>query len=393
MAIFNRVYCQNCKKGYNVYNDKLKEINCKHCGELIKINSKEANYFIEYYAFGKRKREKVGSSRTFAGAALGKRKVEIAENKFFDIKREEKIKFEDFSDEYFRLHSKVNNARSGREDFHNINMLKKFFAGKCLDEITPKQIEEFKAVRANEVSPASINRQLACLKSIFNKAIAWRKFLGTNPVKGVKLFRENNQRLRFLEKEEIGRLLACCPKHIKPLIVVALNTGMRRGEILGLKWSNVDLKRDIIYLLNTKNGEKREIPMNAYVKNALMSVPRDTEGELIFFTGNGRLFKDFRKSFFTALKKSDIKGFRFHDLRHTFASHLVMSGIDLNTVRELLGHKSIKMTLRYAHLSPHHKKAAVSVLTKMMDTIWTPENKFFKNEETICATNCSAVYR
>ena len=111
-----------------------------------------------------------------------------------------------------------------------------------------------------------------------------------------------------------------------------------------------------------------------------MPVPRNPEDELIFSTGNGRPFKDFRKSFFTALEKSGIKGFRFHDLRHTFASHLVMSGIDLNTVRELLGHKSIKMTLRYAHLSPHHKKAAVSVLTKMMDTIWTPENKFSKNK-------------
>ena len=111
-------------------------------------------------------------------------------------------------------------------------------------------------------------------------------------------------------------------------------------------------------LYNTKNGEKRETPINEMVKTALLRTPKHPESSYVFYDKNGNPFGNIRKSFFTALRKSGIINFRFHDLRHTFASHLVMSGVDLNTVRELMGHKSLEMTLRYAHLSPDHKRGA-----------------------------------
>jgi integrase len=137
---------------------------------------------------------------------------------------------------------------------------------------------------------------------------------------------------------------------------------MRKGEILRVKWTDIDFKNNVIYLLDTKNGDKKEVLINDMVKRALIQQPKYKDGPYAFCNRDGRPFRDIRKSFIAALKKSGIINFRFHDLRHTFASQLVMSGVDLNTVRELMGHKSIRMTLRYAHLSPAHKKRAVDVL-------------------------------
>lgn len=335
------------------------------------IYLKKGNWFIDYRANGRRKREKVGPSKTLAETVLKKRRVEIAENRYLDIRREQRVKFEELAQIYMELHSKPN-KRSWHSDTDLIKTLSRHFAGKYLYEITPILVEKFKAERAREVSPATVNRALACLKCMFNKAIGWGKAT-ENPVLKVKLFKENNKRLRYLEKEEIVNLLSKCGGHLKPIVITALNTGMRKGEILGLKWHDIDFRRNIIYLYHTKNGEKREVPMNEQVKTALIKVKKHPESSFVFCDKDGKPFGDIKKSWLTALNKSGILKFRFHDLRHTFASHLVMSGVDLNTVRELMGHKSLEMTLRYSHLSPDHKKRAVDILGQRMDTIWTPE--------------------
>lgn len=329
------------------------------------------DWWIDYYVSGKRYREKVGPSKVLAENAFRKRKIEAAENKFLDVRRENKIKFEDFANEYIELHSKVNN-RSWSTDYRNLELLKRFFKGKCLDEITPRHIEQFKSeYMARGVAPATVNRKMACLKSMFNKAIAWKRFSGENPVKGIKFFKLNNARKRFLEKEEIARLLTNCRGYLKPIVIIALNTGMRRGEILALRWKDVDLRRGVILLTNTKNGESREVPINEQVKTALLRLPKYSKSEYVFIRKGGEPIADIKKTFSTALKKSGIKDCTFHTLRHTFASHLVMASVDLNTVRELLGHKSLQMTMRYSHLSPNHKQRAVDVLGRRMDTIWT----------------------
>ncbi len=143
----------------------------------------------------------------------------------------------------------------------------------------------------------------------------------------------NNARLRFLEKDEIVKLLAHCPDHLKGIVIVALNTGMRKAEILGLKWRDVDIKRNILYLRETKNGEKREVPINEQVKTVFINTLRNPQTEYVFNYNDKRII-DIKRSYSTAVKNSGIKDFTFHDLRHTFASHLVMSGVDLNTVRE-----------------------------------------------------------
>jgi integrase len=339
---------------------------------------KNGNWFIDYRANGRRIREKVGPTKNLAEMVLKKRRVEIAEGKFLDIKRKQKVKFEELTQMYLDIHARPN-KKSYHSDEDLIKTLGRFFGGKYLHEITPMAVEQFKAERAKEVSPATVNRALACLKCMFNKAIGWGK-TEVNPAKKVKLFKENNVRVRYLEKEEIKKLIDNAAAHLKPVLIVALNTGMRKGEILNLKWHDLDFKNNIIYIRQSKSGEKREVPMNPLVRRTLIAVRKHPDSPYVFCNEKGESFANVRKSFFTAVKKSGIIKFRFHDLRHTFASHLVMSGVDLNTVRELLGHKSLEMTLRYSHLSPDHKQRAVANLSRQMDTFWTPE-RTKENEE------------
>ncbi len=393
MAIFNRVYCPHCSKEQNIYDENLKSVDCPRCHKSVSIKANERNYFIEIYVGRIRKRKKIGPSRVLAETVEKKWLVEKAENKFLDKKKQLNIRFEDFADEYLEVHSKVNNKSWIKSDLASIKTLKVYFAGKSLHEITPHMIDLFKqgmlkrVVKGKVLKQTSVNRKLACLKSIYNKAIAWGKFTGPNPVEQVRLFKENNQRLRFLEKEEIAKLLVNCKDHLHGIVIMALNTGMRREEILGLKWRDIDIKRSILYLHNTKNGDKKEVPLNEQVKTVLIQTRKNPQSEYIFCKEDGSRFGDIKTSFFTAIKKSGIKDFKFHDLRHTFASHLVMSGVDLNTVRELLGHKSLQMTLRYSHLSPTHKQRAVDGLSKQMDTIWTPSDRIEKVSTEHVTTN------
>jgi len=338
------------------------------------VYQRERIWWIDYYRLGRRYRERGSPIKAMAELALKKRHVEIAENKFLDVKKVQKIKFDDFADEYLQLHSKVNN-RGWKTESYSINTLKKHFSGKYLHEITSHMVDIFKQELSKTLKPASVNRRLCTLKTMFNKAGFWGKFSGPNPVAMVKFFKLNNTRLRFLEKDEIVTLLAHCHDHLKGIVIVALNTGMRKAEILGLKWRDVDIKRNILYLRETKNGEKMEVPINEQVKTVLINTLRLPQSEYIF-NYNGKRIVDIKRSYSTAVENSGIKDFTFHDLRHTFASHLVMNGVDLNTVRELLGHKTLQMTLRYSHLSANHKHKAVESLFKSIDTVWSQDPKF-----------------
>ena len=159
-----------------------------------------------------------------------------------------------------------------------------------------------------------------------------------------------------------------CDFHVKPIVTMALNTGMRKGEILSLKWANVDLSHGFILLEITKNGERREIPINSTLRAALQGLVRRLDVPYVFHDAKtAERYQDVKKGFSAACRGAGINDFHFHDLRHTFASHLVMAGQDLTTVKELLGHKTLTMTLRYAHLGPSHKVKAVDVLDTILN--------------------------
>lgn len=268
-----------------------------------------------------------------------------------EVKRDN-ISFDDFAEEWFSLHAKSNLVGQYRS---KLDMIKRSFASKRLRDITTKHIEEYKASLVDQVKPSSINRYLTIIKSIFSKAVEWGR-LTVSPASKVKKLREDNQRIRYLTEEEIRRLYLDAPQKIADFLTLALNTGMRRSNILNLQWEDIDLKNGVIHVLKTKSGKGYEIPINNDVRKLLE--PRFNSNK----TGKVLDSVNFRKDFETVVRKSGIADFRLHDLRHTFASYLVMKGVDIYTVAQLLGHSDIKMTQRYAHLSPNHKLLAINML-------------------------------
>lgn len=233
-----------------------------------------------------------------------------------------------------------------------------------LDEIDPVVLEKLKKnLFGSGLSPQSVKHILALVRRIVNKAIDLKLWNGTNPVQKGTLPRVSNTRLRFLSQTEAQALIQACNKRLRPIVITALSTGMRRGEILSLTWPQVDLEHGFIFLEKTKSGKRREIPISTILKVTLASLPRDPEVLWVFYNSRTKEpLKEIKRSFTSALEAAKIKDFHFHDLRHTFASHLVMNGTPLATVSRLLGHSDISMTMRYAHLAPEHQAAAVDSL-------------------------------
>jgi len=339
----------------------------------MSVFKKGKNYYIDYYVNGRRKREKIGPNKRQAILVLQKRKVQVAERKFLDIQRHQKIKFEEMAASYIENYSKPNKRSSWRDEI-SFKHLASFFGARCLHEITPLDVEKYKVQRLEKVAPATVNRELACLKHMFNKAIEWGK-AEENPTLKVKLLREENKRVRYLEKEETQALLDACSERLRPIVITALNTGMRKSEILNLKWSEVDLIRRKIYIYDTKSGKPRDVYINEWLVDTLLDLPKHPKSPYLFCSEKGKSYGSIRKSFETAKKKAGIEDLRFHDLRHNLASHLAMAGVGSETLQEILGHRDYRMTRRYTHLSPGHKRAAMELFCKLMDTIWTPRLK------------------
>lgn len=378
------------------------------------------NWYIDFRFKGVRVRESIGPSKKDAKKVIDKKKTEIIENKYLDIRKEpDPIKFHEFGKEYLQWARTNKKPSSWNREISTMRRLDKEFGDKTLQEITTWQIEKWKAKRKEAikkpdavigscnkkrrdgvereiwfveftsprgprgrkkferkeeaeaylkriqtpVQPATVNRELALLKHMFSKAIEWGK-CKESPAKKVKKMKGEVKRVRYLMPDEVQRLLSNSVDYLKPIVTVAVHTGMRKGEILGLQWEQVNLEQGIITLHDTKNGERRDIPMDETVKTIFKSI--DRKGDHVFCNDEGESFVRLQRSFEVALRKSGIEDFKFHDLRHTFASNLVMAGEDLNTVRSLLGHKDLTMTLRYAHLSPNHKTRAVNVLDRIM---------------------------
>jgi integrase len=325
------------------------------------------NWSIDFNFHGQRIREMIGPSRKGAEKVIAKKKTEIIENKFLDIRKElAPIKFYDFAKEYLQWAKANKKPSTYSRDIYIMRMFDKEFKEKTIQEITTWQIEKWKSTRKEGLQAGSVNRELALLKHIFSMAVKWRK-LKENPAREVKRFKGETKRVRYLIPYEVQTLLSNCEDFLKPIVTVAVHTGMRKSEILGLKWDQVNFEQGMISLSDTKNRERRDIPMNETVKTTLRAIGR--KGDLIFPNRNGKQIDGVPLyfAFHAALAKSGITDFRFHDLRHTFASNLVMQeGVELNDVRELLGHKNMSMTLRYAHLSPRHKTKVINILDRIM---------------------------
>ncbi len=269
-----------------------------------------------------------------------------------------------------------------------------------LAEISHRLIEDWRLQQlAAGKQATSINRDVITLKAAISRAVEW-EVIEIHPLRKLKpLAADNCERLRYLSPNEETRLRQALDKrehtlkqrrasgnswrrrrgyrerqelwrqqfadYLKPMVLISINTGLRRGELFALTWERIDLEKAFItvHWSTSKNSKSRHVPLNAEALSVLSSWKKQSEDSGLVFPGrNGSELTHVKRSWATALKDADIQNFRWHDMRHHFASRLVMADVSLNVVRELLGHADIAMTLRYAHLSPGHKAEAVARL-------------------------------
>ena len=345
------------------------------------------DYYVDLYVDGRRKRWKVGASKRQAELVESKLKVEIVEGKYMDIKKDSGITFTEFADRYIQEHSKVEN-KSWYEDENRMKLLKSEFGNRPLSSIETKDIVQFKTKLltrkkgpGKELRPATINRYLMLLRGMYSRAIEWGIFHQVNPCQRVKALKENNEKNRYLSIEEIQQLLAQCKDELADVVEFALSSGMRAGEIVGLKWVDVDFKLGLIYVRRSgktsyspKSGKNRVVPMNGGSRRVLLNRSEMRTDEFVF---ESRHWEGYKAAVVRANLNPpgtpEIDKVVFHTLRHSFASHLAIKGVDLYRIAKLLGNTFQVVEKRYAHLQPKHLQEV-----RMLDNIWAPasiENK------------------
>lgn len=344
----------------------------------------------------------IESARTKAKAVLVETDVHGAPLDVIEANRPPDPKAMTFSD-YIRDHYApwaIAHQKAGQA---TIDAIAATFGGlyeKSLSEVSALEVEAIKAQRLKAGRmPATVNRDLDRIRGALSRAVDWG-MLPEHPLRTVKRAKGNdNSRVRYLSKGEEKRLRkalqdrererrqrrvngnAWCTQrgsegrpiwpaagytdHLMPLVLVAMNTGLRRGELFSLNWDNVNLAGKMLTVTagNAKSRKARHLPLNAEALTVLKRWQRQGDGEGLVFPGaDGERMTNINKSWDGLVQAAKLDDFRFHDLRHDFASKLVMAGVDLNTVRELLGHADIAMTLRYSHLAPAKLAAAVAML-------------------------------
>jgi integrase len=279
--------------------------------------------------------------------------------------------FSEFVAETFVPWSKAN-KRTWRNDEIIANQFAEKFRGKTLREISPLAIEKHKRERAQSItrrgtarSPASVNIELAVLSRIFSLALELEQ-AASNPCRKVRKLRVDNKRKRYLSADEETALIAQLTgrrKHLRPIVLLALGTGMRRGELLGLRWQHVDFQRGVIHVVNTKSNHDRLVPMSHQVRQVLLTHRPSSKGEFVFTTKKTkRPIVDVKKAFRAACDAAGIADFHFHDLRHTFATRVGDAGHSSRAIAALLGHTNTVMTDRYTHATDSALRAAVELI-------------------------------
>ena len=320
-------------------------------------------------------------------------------------KAKEKLQLGDFLEKFYRPWVEAN-RKTGKETMAILCSSFRFLFQQPIEELKKYELEQWRMKRRSEGSKAAtINRLVTSLKAALNWGVD-QDIIESNPFSRLKPLQEvdSEEKTRFLTPEENTRLMAALDErearikterenhnnwlsargkdllpslkkggfvdYLKPLVILAMNSGIRRGSLLALKWGDVDIDKKTITLpaAITKPTKVLRLRMNQTVADTLTmwrSQSSDTSPEALIFPSSrkkGALMVNTRRSWVKILKDAQIENFRFHDLRHDFASQLVMQGADLNVVRELLGHADMKMTLRYAHLAPESKLRAVELL-------------------------------
>jgi integrase len=318
-----------------------------------------SGWWVSYVdASGKRKKEKVTAhTRTQAMTALSQIKTRIERESILGVKSASEITTADLL-KRFKTHQKAHLRPTTFVRLDGILETLKTALPVLAKEITRQAVADYILKRSETVSAGTVAKEFATLRHALQLAVEW-ELLTVNPAQGAKLPKVSEGRTRYLSPTEFKAALEAAPDWMRGPMALAAFTGMRRGEILGLCWKDVDLENQRVYLTETKNGTLRVLALNGLAVQVLKSLPEGNPGELVFPEVNGAHLSVYTRRVFASVGIEDAS---FHSLRHTAASWLVMEGVDLYAVGRILGHKTPRMTQRYAHLSPGYMAAAVNKL-------------------------------
>ena len=331
-------------------------------------------WWMRFSIQGKQIRRSTGTSdRKLADKVFKKVMGEIAEGDWFErLPGEEKTLSELFG-KYLDEHSKPNKSgKSYVRDKAIAERMVKEFGDVTVAEVSAEAIFDYKRKRREEnVAPATLNKELSFLRHALEMAVVW-EWLEINPAVRIPREKVKNRMERWLAPEEEERLLDSCPEWLRDLVVFALNTGFRQGEILALTWNQVDLNRKAILFWDQKNSGRDTVPLNEKAVEVLRKIwkVRSLSSDHVFLSSNGTPFiaRNVIRSFSLALEKAGIPEFRFHDLRHTFATRLVHAGVDLYTVQRLGRWRSMAMVMRYAHHSLESLRTGMEAVNRLPGT-------------------------
>jgi integrase len=324
-------------------------------------------WWVRYFdQFGKKRREKAGT-KSVAIKLYRKRKQQVLEGKKLpELFRKPSINFRQLASDALAYSKR--NKRSYNTDIPRFARLKEWFGGAPAEELTPKEIEQrlSRVAEHEKWAPSTFNHYRSLMSLSYRLGILNRK-VTMNPARSVTHRREDNHRVRFLTEEEEKNLRkvveAKWASHL-PELDLAINTGLRKGSQYGLTWDMVDWKSRELHIPRTKNEEPLHVPLNEAAVGALKAAIEcsDGTGRVFKSSKTGEPLENGRPWFDDAVVEAKLKNFHRHDLRHTFTSRLRMKGAPLEDIADLLGHKSLTMTRRYAHLGPNKLHAVVSLL-------------------------------
>ena len=324
------------------------------------IYQRGRTWYVDFHVNGKRVQESTGTKNKREAEKIHALRISEVERGVFQ--RTVKITLPDFGKRYLD-HAK-SHKRSWLRDEQMMKHLEGFFGNVLLGDLTVLRVEEYQQSRVHEVCPATVNREHALLKHMLNMAERWNLRQGTNPARMVKFLDENNLKFQTLSAEDEQALLSKCPAYLQDMIVFALNTGLRSGDIFQLLWEEVDMEARRLDKLVQKTRQQLEVPLNDSAYEILVAWQAMKKGPYVFYNHmTGDCFRDLKASLKIACKEAGLTGITWHIFRHTFASRLIREGVDIVTAKELLGHSSVTVTMRYAHTNDEAKKAAVKKIT------------------------------
>ena len=350
------------------------------------VFKKQGVYWIDYYVNGRRKRARIGPDKRLAETVLRKRKVEIAEGKWLDKQKPITTTFDELADIYLRwiapdpANGIPPRKRSWKSaEVYALTKLRQYFGGQKLTAITPATMEAYRTWRRSRLSrfgrpvlPGTVNRELAVLRSMWNVACQGMLLLKggmprENPVSEAVFEPPHDERDRVFSPVELTTIRDISPHWLQPIILLAYQTGMRRGEIVSLRWEQVDVKRGIIRLRSrdTKTGKARVIPLMPSLTRVLATLPRGLGQTAVFLnpaTGKpytaGRVSMAFQRT----CQRARLVNARFHDLRHTFVTNARRANIDYFRIMAITGHKTLRVFQRYNLIDEGDLQEAMSTL-------------------------------